>query len=70
VIAAEQLVLYAIYLEDGGIERRAAPRHEVPQVGDRLWVQGREWIVQRRQRSADGLCDVELDTVARLLATA
>ncbi|MEX2211808.1 MAG: hypothetical protein WD689_08625 [Gaiellaceae bacterium] len=65
--ASEQLVLYAVYLEDGGVERRAALRHQVPQVGDRLWAQGREWIVQRRRVSADALCDVELEAVARLL---
>lgn len=51
----ERLFLYAVYLEDGGVERRAAPRDEVPHVGD---------IVQRREAARDALADFELDAVA------
>lgn len=61
----DRLFLYAVYLDDGGVERRVARRDEVPQVGDRLWAHGSEWIVQRRQHSADPLCDFELDAVPR-----
>ncbi len=67
---AEPLFLLAVYLEDGGVERRAARRDGVPQVGDRLWAHGREWIVQRRARNESGACDYELDAVAVVPAPA
>lgn len=60
----ERLFLYAVYLEDGGVERRVARRDEVPHVGDRFWAHGREWIVQRREAARDALADYELDAVA------
>jgi hypothetical protein len=70
VIPTEPLFLYAVHLEDAGVEQRIVPRDEVPEVGDRVWADGREWLIQRRERSASGLCDFELDAVAIAAATA
>jgi hypothetical protein len=63
VSAVERLVVLALYLDDGDIERRTAPG-EVPQVGDRIWAHDREWLIQRRARTRERVCDFELDAVA------